>query len=70
MASKKIATALTDAAQLVGAPSRASEDLGFNSRSENIPRLQVQSPVGAWTEGNRSMFLSQINVPPWLRFII
>ena len=31
---------------------------GFDSWSGYIPRLQVQSLVGARTEGNQSMFLS------------
>ena len=48
-------------AQLVGALSHISRDCRFNSQSGYIPRLWVPTLVGASTEGNRSMFLSQIN---------
>ena len=34
----------------------------FDSQSGHIPRLRVQSPVGVGTVGNRSMFLSHIDV--------
>ena len=34
----------------------------FDSRSGHMPRLLVQSPVGAHIRGNQSMFLSHIDV--------
>ena len=53
---------LAGVAQLVGASSCKLEGCRFDSRSGHMPRLQVWSPVGARTRGNRSMFLSHIDV--------
>ena len=49
-------------AQLVEAPSRTPKGCGFAPQSGHIPRLQVQSLVGAGTGSNRSIFLSYISV--------
>ena len=48
--------------QLVGAPSHTPKGCGFDFYSGHIPRLQVQSLVGACTGGNRLIFLSQKSV--------
>ena len=44
-------------AQFVGASSHTPKGCGFNSQPGHIPKLEVQSPVWAHTEGNQSMFL-------------
>ena len=50
--------ALACVAQLVRVSSHKLKAYGFNSRSEYIPRLLVQPPVGATTRGNGLMGLS------------
>ena len=49
-------------AQLVGESSHTPNSCGFNSQSRYIPSLQVRSLIRARTGGNRSMFLSYVNV--------
>ena len=44
--------------QWAGASFHAPKDRGFDSWSEHIPRLQVQSLLGAWMGDNQLMFLS------------
>ena len=44
---QKNCMALASVAQLVGVSSQRRKSCGFNSQSEYIPRLWVQSPVGA-----------------------
>ena len=54
---------LASVAQLVGVPSpNTPEGCRFNPQSGHIPRLWVQSPAGARSGGNQSMFLSCITV--------
>ena len=49
-------------AQLSGAWSHAAKGWGFDSWSGHMPRLKVQSPVGAHIGGNQSVFLPHIDV--------
>ena len=56
-------------AWLVGASSCTPKVCGIDSWSGHIPRVQVWSPVGACTRGNKFMFLSHIDVPLSLSLI-
>ena len=58
--------ALVGGAQLVGALPYRSKGHRFDSQSKHMPGLRVWSLVGAPTIGNRSMFLSHVDVslPP------
>ena len=49
---------LGQVAQLFGASSPTPKCCKFDSREGHIPGLQVRSPIGTQTEGNRSKFLS------------
>ena len=64
MVSQKVNIELTALAraQLVGASSHTPKGYGFNPGSGNIPRLRVQSLVGACTGGNQLMFPPHISV--------
>ena len=53
-------------AWLVGVSSQTSKGRVFNSRSRNVPGLQVPSLVRAHTAGNWQMFLSHWRFPPSL----
>ena len=53
---------LGQVAQLFGASSPTPKCCKFDSREGHIPGLQVRSPIGTQTEGNRSKFLSHIGV--------
>ena len=62
-------SALASVAQLVGASSHTQKGHGFDSWSGHMPRLWVQSSIGACTAGNPSMFLSHtgnssLSLPP------
>ena len=52
--------ALASVAPLDEALSHSPNSHGFNSRSERMPRLRFQSPIGAHARGNSWMFLSHI----------
>ena len=55
-------SSLTGVAQLVGTLFHKPKRHRFDFQSGHTPRLRVQSPVGACTRGNQSMFLTHINV--------
>lgn len=61
---KIIHNALACVTQLVGVLPHTPKGAWFNSWSVQIPRFQVQSPVGAHGGGNLSVFLSHISVLP------
>ena len=65
---KNVSGSLTDVAQLVGASSHKLKGREFDSPSGHVPKLWVQSPVGAHMGDNKFMFLSDIDVslPPSL----
>ena len=54
--------ALVGMSQLVGVSSCKPKGWEFNSWSEHIPSLRVQSPVGTHAKNKLSMFHSHINV--------
>ena len=60
---KSTATALAGMVQVVGESSSfRPKGHRFDPWSGHMPRLWVQSPVGACLRGNQLMFLSHINI--------